>query len=404
MRFSLPTGSAVGGLLLLASAVAAAERPLPTFSDGTPAVVEQWFTGVINRGRMETDFLCTVTGSTPTHVGVEVYDAAGRLQNDIEADVGAILDVGPGQTVTIGTSGSKALLETLVIPLGAIAQGSARVVASAAEVRCSAVIVDNAVTPPVALGTLAPPRQTTPGGILARALPTFPGGRQATHAALFPGLIKRGRMETEIFCTSLADEAVDIGVEVFASSGSALNNVSSGNGAVTRVAASATVTIGTSGTASYLESNVIVLPAVSQGLARVVTTSGRVWCSAMVLDAGVTPPVSMSELRGFAGAAAPPATSTPTATATASATATPRPPTPTPTAMPTQPPLPCTGDCSADGTVTVDEIVQGVNIALGAAPASACPPFDRSQDGEVTVDEILQAVAAALSGCQEVAR
>jgi hypothetical protein len=33
-----------------------------------------------------------------------------------------------------------------------------------------------------------------------------------------------------------------------------------------------------------------------------------------------------------------------------------------------------------------------------AAPA-ACPEFDSSGDGQVTVDEILQAVNVALTGC-----
>ncbi len=59
----------------------------------------------------------------------------------------------------------------------------------------------------------------------------------------------------------------------------------------------------------------------------------------------------------------------------------------------------CTGDCSADGDVTVDEIVLAVQMALGARELSACSAADRSGDGTVTVDEILAAVAAALDGC-----
>jgi hypothetical protein len=50
--------------------------------------------------------------------------------------------------------------------------------------------------------------------------------------------------------------------------------------------------------------------------------------------------------------------------------------------------------------VTVDELITGVNIALGATPLSACPVFDPSGDGAVTVDEILQAVNNALNGCR----
>lgn len=59
----------------------------------------------------------------------------------------------------------------------------------------------------------------------------------------------------------------------------------------------------------------------------------------------------------------------------------------------------CPGDCDGDGAVTVDEILRGVALALGAPDSDPCPSFDRDADGEVTVDEILQAVNAALLGC-----
>jgi hypothetical protein len=59
----------------------------------------------------------------------------------------------------------------------------------------------------------------------------------------------------------------------------------------------------------------------------------------------------------------------------------------------------CAGDCSADGEVTVDELVLGVNIALGNTALSQCRSFDSSGDGEVTVDELIGAVNSALTGC-----
>jgi len=59
----------------------------------------------------------------------------------------------------------------------------------------------------------------------------------------------------------------------------------------------------------------------------------------------------------------------------------------------------CVGDCSGDGFVTVDELLQGVNIALGNLPLAACRVFDANGDGDVTVDELLSAVNNALSGC-----
>lgn len=59
----------------------------------------------------------------------------------------------------------------------------------------------------------------------------------------------------------------------------------------------------------------------------------------------------------------------------------------------------CVGDCSGDKTVTVDEILIMVNIALGNAPVSDCFAGDANGDGQITVDEILTAVNNALDGC-----
>ncbi len=59
----------------------------------------------------------------------------------------------------------------------------------------------------------------------------------------------------------------------------------------------------------------------------------------------------------------------------------------------------CVGDCDDKGTVTVDELVKGVNIALGTATLDDCDAFDSSNDGTVTVDELVTAVNAALNGC-----
>ncbi len=60
----------------------------------------------------------------------------------------------------------------------------------------------------------------------------------------------------------------------------------------------------------------------------------------------------------------------------------------------------CSGDCGDDGMVTVDDLVQGVNIALGNAEVYRCPSFDRDADFQVAVDELVGAVDNALGGCQ----
>ena len=40
----------------------------------------------------------------------------------------------------------------------------------------------------------------------------------------------------------------------------------------------------------------------------------------------------------------------------------------------------CVGDCSSNRLVTVDEIVTGVNIALGSGFLEQCRPFDTGGD------------------------
>jgi Zn-dependent metalloprotease len=59
----------------------------------------------------------------------------------------------------------------------------------------------------------------------------------------------------------------------------------------------------------------------------------------------------------------------------------------------------CTGDCSANGVVTVNELVTGVNLALGRVPLASCQTFDRDGDGKVAIDELIVAVADAIHGC-----
>lgn len=69
-------------------------------------------------------------------------------------------------------------------------------------------------------------------------------------------------------------------------------------------------------------------------------------------------------------------------------------------AFATAPPVQaCTGDCDGSGTVTVDEIVLGVNLALGLEDGGGCSVFDADIDGNVTVDEIISSVSSGLQGC-----
>jgi uncharacterized protein YfaP (DUF2135 family) len=61
----------------------------------------------------------------------------------------------------------------------------------------------------------------------------------------------------------------------------------------------------------------------------------------------------------------------------------------------------CTGDCDDDGAVAIDELITGVNIALGFATAGDCAAIDVDGDGQVAVNELVAAVAAALGTCAD---
>ena len=58
----------------------------------------------------------------------------------------------------------------------------------------------------------------------------------------------------------------------------------------------------------------------------------------------------------------------------------------------------CVGDCDANGTVAINELIVGVNIALGLAARAACAAFDPNGDG-VSIDELIRGVSNALTGC-----
>jgi pimeloyl-ACP methyl ester carboxylesterase len=59
----------------------------------------------------------------------------------------------------------------------------------------------------------------------------------------------------------------------------------------------------------------------------------------------------------------------------------------------------CPGDCSANGIVSVDEVIRGVNIALGLAALDTCASFDTTGNGQLSIDELIAAVNALLDGC-----
>jgi hypothetical protein len=101
------------------------------------------------------------------------------------------------------------------------------------------------------------------------------------------------------------------------------------------------------------------------------------------------------DLEAVPPTATPSPTPTPVDTATVTPTAT---PTTTPTASP--PPTPrCAGDCDGDRTVTIDELVCAVGIAVDGRALARCDAIDRNRDEAVSVDELVAAAGAVLHGC-----
>lgn len=71
----------------------------------------------------------------------------------------------------------------------------------------------------------------------------------------------------------------------------------------------------------------------------------------------------------------------------------------TPTRTPATPLAPCPGDCNGDRVVTIVDLTQVLNVAIGQAPLSQCPAADASGDGQVAIGDVIACVNAALNGC-----
>ena len=72
--------------------------------------------------------------------------------------------------------------------------------------------------------------------------------------------------------------------------------------------------------------------------------------------------------------------------------------------IPLPAPAACTGDCDRDRTVSIAELLRGVNASLGAGPVEACASFDADRDDRVAIDELIAGVGFALGGCPALQR
>lgn len=60
----------------------------------------------------------------------------------------------------------------------------------------------------------------------------------------------------------------------------------------------------------------------------------------------------------------------------------------------------CVGDCDDMGSVGINELIIGVNIALGLRPVADCPSFGCTGDGTVPINCLVQGVNNALGTCE----
>jgi hypothetical protein len=127
-----------------------ADTALPAFSDAKPAVSVYYAFGVIKNNNLETDFVCTNIDGQARNIGVQVFDETGALRNALGANSnGEFLNVAPGATVTVGTSGTVILHEDQTLTLNAagtaanqLRNGSARIIGTSKNISCSAMLVD----------------------------------------------------------------------------------------------------------------------------------------------------------------------------------------------------------------------------------------------------------------------
>lgn len=61
--------------------------------------------------------------------------------------------------------------------------------------------------------------------------------------------------------------------------------------------------------------------------------------------------------------------------------------------------VPCYADCNGDDDISVDEILRGVNAAIGATSMEGCETYDSDHDAAIGIDEIILAVNGSLVGC-----
>ena len=136
------------------------------------------------------------------------------------------------------------------------------------------------------------PAAAAGNGPLNTPLDPFTDGALARYLWTVPGVIKKNGFVTEFMCTNLdaPGTMANIGVEVFDNTGTQLNNINvpppagGCNGAMLGVPAGQTVTIANGATKQLHEDCIIGIGAFDNGSARIVSTSSKIVCNALVAD------------------------------------------------------------------------------------------------------------------------
>lgn len=165
--------------LLLASHVDAGipDTPLPTFADGKPAQLVYSLPFLTKNNDLESVVICTSLASAAIDVGLEAFDQAGIPANSIAAGNGALINVAPGQTVTIATGATAVFHEDLLLaitPGTTLANGSGRIVATSPSLACVGFGVDS--LHPIADPAICPGCKAPPITNLVLSSPCTPGG------------------------------------------------------------------------------------------------------------------------------------------------------------------------------------------------------------------------------------
>jgi hypothetical protein len=129
-------------------------------------------------------------------------------------------------------------------------------------------------------------------GPLNTPLSAFTDGSLGKYLWTVPGVMKKQGFVTDVTCTNLdaPGTVADIGVEIFDETGTRLNDVGVApppggcNGAMLGVPAGHTVTISNGATVQFHEDCIIAVAGGTSGSARILSTSSKIVCSALIAD------------------------------------------------------------------------------------------------------------------------